>query len=70
MPLILVSVFGSDMLSNEVQLQNVSDSMVVTVDGIDTEIKAELMNAFDDIDVTVYVFELKTTVSGISISPL
>lgn len=66
----LVSVFGSDMLSNEVQLQNVSDSMVVTVDGIDTEIKAELMNAFDDIDVTVYVFELKTTVSGISISPL
>lgn len=58
------------MLSNEVQLQNVSDSMVVTVDGIDTEIKAELMNAFDDIDVTVYVFELKTTVSGISISPL
>lgn len=70
MPLILVSVFGSDMLSNEVQLQNVSDSMVVTVDGIDTEFKAELMNAFDDIDVTVYVFELKTTVSGISISPL
>lgn len=66
----LVSVFGSDMLSNEVQLQNVSDSMVVTVDGIDTEIKTELMNAFDDIDVTVYVFELKTTVSGISISPL
>lgn len=66
----LVSVFGSDMLSNEVQLQNVSDSMVVTVDGIDTEIKAELMKAFDDIDVTVYVFELKTTVSGISISPL
>ena len=42
----------------------------MTVDGIDTEIKAELMNAFDDIDVTVYVFELKTTVSGISISPL
>lgn len=65
-----VSVFGSDMLSNEVQLQNVSDSMVVTVYGIDTEIKTELMNAFDDIDVTVYVFELKTTVSGISISPL